>query len=94
MTATHHDATCCPMCATRLDRSECISDPDLVPQVGSVTLCIGCGCLLQFDEQMLLRRWTRWEYDKLTPEEKTDIVSLRRLIPLKIVLTVDWRFRP
>ena len=45
-------ASPCPTCGARNNAATCVSDDDARPATGDVTLCIECGELLVFDENV------------------------------------------
>ena len=51
-----------PACGRRIEGATCVSDPDAVPGPGTVTLCLYCGHIMVFTENMTLRDPTVAEY--------------------------------
>jgi hypothetical protein len=55
MRTTRVPPSLCPICGHFLDAASSITDPEGTPNPGDVSLCIGCGFRLMFDQQLRLR---------------------------------------
>lgn len=46
----------CPTCAANLSAATTMDDPTAVPSVGDVSVCLYCGEVLEFTEDMSLKK--------------------------------------
>lgn len=53
----------CPRCGYHMDTSSSVMDDGAVPRPGDVTICMNCGGLLAFDEDLRVQ----------LPEDEVDI---------------------
>lgn len=44
----------CPTCAYQLDAALCPDDKYYRPQAGDLSVCLGCGAILRFDQNLKL----------------------------------------
>lgn len=74
----HHVPTAgeCVDCLTKLDGST--GTGGRPPEPLDFTVCAYCGCLLRYDEKMLLRRMNEDELDELSPENRERILAYHR----------------
>ena len=61
--------TPCPFCGRNNDMHTSLTDNDLVPKSGDITLCIQCGEIAEFTEDGLIP----------LPEEKIDLINLQEI---------------
>lgn len=79
---THHRlrANLCPVCGTFLDSVTQVESGDEgagLPEVGSVTVCIRCAAVLEFQADMSLRAVS---LDSLEPEHRAFVEQVVNLI--------------
>jgi hypothetical protein len=54
----------CPHCHYKMDCATCVDKPEELPKPDDVTICLKCGEVLVFTENMGLRLPTLYEYEK------------------------------
>ncbi len=55
----------CPSCAYVMDCATCVFDKTAVPKPDDFSVCLACGEVLRFDEDMELQRLVRSDVDVL-----------------------------
>jgi hypothetical protein len=65
----------CLACGKRLDRATSV-DGNHQPEMGDVTICIGCGHLMGFDDDLRLRELTDTEMVKVAGDRR--IIAIQR----------------
>lgn len=63
----------CPHCGHRLDAAGTLAGAVPRPKRFDLTVCFGCGEVLQFDRRLRLQRITANELAALTPDEAADL---------------------
>jgi hypothetical protein len=67
----------CPYCGHRFDRASSPREPQAAPSPGDLTMCIECGCLMAFDDEMKVRGLTSGELEDLITDEKLQDLVMR-----------------
>lgn len=79
--------TLCPTCEYEVDAAMCIGGTDVRPSVGDITLCLKCGEILIFDEDMKVRLPLVVELMNLPPHTEHTLTiaqeTIRRERPIK-----------
>lgn len=44
----------CPTCGSKLDASTCITDKDILPEKGDLSICVYCGTLLEYEDNQFV----------------------------------------
>lgn len=69
----------CPQCGTVLDGATSL-EGKFIPKPGDVTVCAYCATFLKFDELVMLRVLPEHEFEKLDPDEQTQLAYIRDLV--------------
>jgi len=80
MKTTQHKASKCPTCGHKLNAS---SHHSGVPSAGDCSVCIDCGSILEYKEDLTLRGLTTEELAKIEHEEPhfyKEIMGLQRRV--------------
>lgn len=79
--------TSCPTCDYAADAATCVDKRDARPRVGDITLCLKCGEILIFDEDMKVRLPLVFELMNLPPHTEHALTiaqeTIRRERPIK-----------
>ena len=59
----------CTACGKTLDSAACVGE-DAMPTEGDITLCIGCGHLMAFDQDLKLRELTAQEMKMIAGDQR------------------------
>lgn len=71
----------CPHCHHVLTAvGHMANDIPPMPREGDMTVCIGCGAVLQFNARLRLEAMTAAELSALDPEEAADLDRTRRAV--------------
>ncbi len=70
----------CPHCGQTVDAISTLAGQVPKPKPADMTVCLGCGEVLQFDEQLRVRKMTATEIAALTPEEAFDLKQTQAAI--------------
>lgn len=70
----------CTACGYVCDAATCPSNDTATPRPGDITVCIDCGHLMAFDDQLYLR--------DLTEDEMCEIAGDKMLLVMQKVRTV------
>lgn len=68
----------CPLCGYEMDCVTCVDTPDQAPRPGDLTICIKCGEVLVFTEELGLRIPTKEEYERYGNDDR--IVAAQRIV--------------
>jgi uncharacterized protein with PIN domain len=60
----------CLNCNKKLNKAGSTQSEDSVPSPGNLVLCIGCGAVMMFAEDLTLRGMTREEMDDLCNDDE------------------------
>ena len=70
----------CPMCDKSLDTATGVRDETLAPLPGDISLCWGCGAILQLKEDLTLERAATENLSEVEPEELQELYRFQKLI--------------
>lgn len=70
----------CPHCAKVFDAHTHVSEPDVRPQPGDLSVCLYCAQPMYYDQQGLLRAATRDYLEDAGPEICQQILRVQRAI--------------
>lgn len=70
----------CPDCGKKLDTSSCIEKEVESPKFGDLSVCFGCGCLMQFDEKLKLNKAPNLEDLRLDKETEVALVRMIKIV--------------
>jgi len=81
MNDPHHYESNCPQCNYFMDASTSIDgDENVKPSPGDISLCIKCGAMLDFDDDMKLQFLRQEKFEELDDETRSQILSARAVI--------------
>lgn len=81
MNDPRHIESNCPQCNYFMDASTSIDgDEDIKPSPGDISLCIKCGAMLDFDDDMKLQFLSQEKFEELDENTRSQIVSARAAI--------------
>ncbi len=67
----------CTSCGKELDGATCVGE-DAKPNAGDFTVCIGCGHIMVFDENSMLREMTSAEVIEIAGDKRVLAVQWAR----------------
>jgi len=70
----------CPDCGYHMDAATSVDGEDGAPQAGDLSLCISCGALLEFNEDLLLVKATRETVSELDVESLEELLTAQAYI--------------
>ena len=79
MLTTKLASIACPFCGKPLDRAICPKE-DVVPVEGDLTVCFGCGGVMVFGKELVLRPASQEELDELDDATRLDLVRISRAV--------------
>lgn len=71
--AVRHDPSPCPGCGEPLDVSQAVDLQPHMPQPGDCSVCMICGAVSRFTNDLKLRLITAQELLELRPEERREL---------------------
>lgn len=70
----------CPKCGYNLDRATSVEFKDFhAPKNGDLTMCMKCGEMLMYNEDVLIVPLPQDVFDELDVETKTKLLKMQRL---------------
>jgi len=69
----------CLQCGKKLDAVSCLTDQAAVPQSGDVTICIECGHLMAFADDLSYRELTEEELLEVPLDEVSHLQRARKI---------------
>ena len=69
----------CPFCGKQLDRATCPKE-DAAPVEGDLTVCVGCGGVMVFGKELVLRRASQEELDELDDVSRLNLVRVSQAL--------------
>jgi hypothetical protein len=72
----------CPWCSTQLTAASEMGG-DAEPSPGDLSVCVECGGLLAFTDQLRLRKATPVDLDDLDPEQRDGLLSAAAAITVR-----------
>ena len=79
MKTTRHAPFPCPACGLKMDASSDM-DGKAIPKPGDFTLCIRCGCVLVFTDELIGRRAEQADLDALNDAERHALLVISAAI--------------
>lgn len=67
----------CPTCNYELDAAENLDDPNLLPKCGDITVCINCAEILEYNDNMKLKKAN---VKNISQEQFYEVVRIVRAI--------------
>jgi hypothetical protein len=77
----------CPHCGSKLDAASTINEETPIPKPRDLTVCFGCGEVLQFDTRLHLEKISAIELAELEPQEADSLKRVQSLIRLYLEVT-------
>jgi hypothetical protein len=74
----------CPNCGTELDCASDVLGGNERPSPGDVTICLGCGLLMRFKDDMRLRRLTGAEMIEALKDPRVATIESARQLTLAV----------
>lgn len=73
--------THCPKCGTFLDAASVLRSGHIpMPKPGDFTVCIGCGVIMTFGDQLQLQEVSEAELAALKPKELTNVKKIQAAV--------------
>lgn len=73
----------CPKCGKTLNSATSVDDPNAIPKEGDLSVCFGCGTLLEYEEGWFVHELPAETLEKLKrnePESYASLMNLREYI--------------
>jgi len=70
----------CLRCGKKVNAASCVADDNAVPEPGDVTICIACGHLMAFADDLSYRELTDEEVLEVPLDEVSRIQNARKRI--------------
>lgn len=70
----------CPTCNFRSNYATCVADKNALPEAGDFSVCIECGEILVFKENLTLRAVTLDDLVSLPEELHTELERMQRAV--------------
>lgn len=77
----------CPRCGYMTDMASHPTDPTARPKDGDFSVCLSCGGLLMFNEDLTLREVSKADFELLSPQHKQILEDIERARKKVIGLT-------
>jgi hypothetical protein len=86
---THVPESRCLHCGHKLDAATGVGHHD-APEPGNLSLCINCGAVTIYAEDLTLRGMTREEMDALTNDRETMSFLVRQVQKIHMLPKLNW----
>ncbi len=73
-------STTCPECGAMLDDATNTEDASLKPEPGDISCCIGCAVVLEYQDDMQMRKLSADEFLALPDDVRLEIAKYARAI--------------
>jgi hypothetical protein len=70
----------CPQCGKRFDRASSVINDHARPSPGDFSLCIACGTVLRFTDDLSVRLATHDEVAALDPIHRAQVLYTQRVV--------------
>ena len=78
--ATQILAVACPVCHYEMDRTTALTGDDHTPSPGDITLCLKCGEIMRFDENLIMEAATLADLLDCTAEQSDMLRKAQAII--------------